>query len=100
MPTGASPGTRMWTVTWRQTFPMKEHLLKARSLKEEQEGLWVRLGSIPGPAREMLVLRYLVGWKVNQIAAHLDIPENTVSVTMQRALDKLRAAWQPEDERK
>ena len=68
--------------------------------KEEQEGLWVRLGSIPMPAREMLVLRYLVGWKVNHIADHLNIPDNTVSVTMQRALDKLRAAWQPEDERK
>jgi RNA polymerase sigma-70 factor (ECF subfamily) len=68
--------------------------------KEDQEGLWVRLGAIPAAAREMLVLRYLVGWKVNQIAAHMDIPENTVSVTMQRALEKLRTAWQPEDERK
>lgn len=66
--------------------------------KEEQEEIWVRLRTIPMPAREMLVLRYMEDWKVNQIAAHLDIPENTVSVTMQRALKKLATARLPEDE--
>jgi DNA-directed RNA polymerase specialized sigma24 family protein len=37
----------------------------------------------------MLVLRYLVGWRINRIAEHLGVPENTVSVTLRRVIDRL-----------
>ena len=41
----------------------------------------------------MVVLRYLLGWRVKEIAHYLDIPENTVSVTVRRSLARLRAGW-------
>ncbi|TLN05422.1 sigma-70 family RNA polymerase sigma factor, partial [bacterium] len=35
-------------------------------------------------------LRYVLGWRVNQIAVHLNMPENTVSVSLHRALHRLQ----------
>jgi RNA polymerase sigma-70 factor (ECF subfamily) len=60
---------------------------------EEQHALLAMLQSLPGETREMLVLRYMLGWRVRRIAAHLEIPENTVSVSIHRALERLRRDW-------
>jgi RNA polymerase sigma-70 factor (ECF subfamily) len=60
---------------------------------EEQQVLWTLVRALPDEPREMLVLRYLLGWRVNQIAAYLEIPENTVSVTIHRSLERLRQQW-------
>lgn len=60
---------------------------------EEQQILWALLLAIPDEPREILVLRYLLGWRVNQIAGYLEIPENTVSVTIHRSLERLRQQW-------
>ena len=60
---------------------------------EEQLMLWTLLRAMPDEPREILVLRYLLGWRVNQVAAYLEIPENTVSVTIRRALERLRQHW-------
>ena len=66
---------------------------------EEQAALTSLLRSLPDRPREMLVLRYLLGWRVKQIAAHLEIPENTVSVDIRRALERLRQNWpQPKED--
>ena len=54
------------------------------------------LQALPRPEREMLVLRYVLGWRVKRIAAHLSLAENTVSVKIRRALEKLRNGW-PDD---
>ena len=43
--------------------------------------------------REMLVLRYFLGWQVKRIATHLNMPDNTVSVYLRRTLEKLRKDW-------
>ncbi len=67
-------------------------------LNEDQQTLLHLLHLIPDEARQMLVLRYLLGWKVTQIAAHLAVPENTVSVTMRRSLERLRQNWPLEQE--
>ena len=48
----------------------------------------------------MLVLRYLLNWKVRRIGAYLNIPENTVSVTIRRSLEKIRSRWPEEKETK
>lgn len=40
--------------------------------------------------REMLVLRYVLGWRVTRIAEYLEMPENTVSVSIHRALNHLQ----------
>jgi RNA polymerase sigma-70 factor (ECF subfamily) len=60
---------------------------------EEQQVLWTLVRALPDEPREMLVLRYLLGWRVNQIAEYLEIPENTVSVTVHRSLEHLRQQW-------
>lgn len=45
---------------------------------------------IPEKQREMVVLRYVLGWRVNQIADYLAVPENTVSVSLHRSLKRLQ----------
>ena len=45
---------------------------------------------LPQDRREMVVLRYVLGWRVNQIADHLGLPENTVSVILRRSLNRLQ----------
>jgi RNA polymerase sigma factor (sigma-70 family) len=48
---------------------------------------------LPEQQREMLVLRHMVGWQVKEIAVHMQIPANTVSVTIRRLLASLRQNW-------
>ncbi len=62
-----------------------------RLVLQEQAGqLWQALQALPQERREMLVLRYMVGWRVKEIAKHLNIAENTVSQTIRRTLKKVR----------
>jgi RNA polymerase sigma-70 factor (ECF subfamily) len=60
---------------------------------EQQQMLWRLIRALPDEPREILVLRYLLGWQVKQVATYLDIPENTVSVTIHRTLERLRQRW-------
>ena len=51
------------------------------------------MGSRPRPSlekRELLVLRYMLGRQVKQIADHVHMQENTVSVTFRRIIEQLR----------
>lgn len=72
----------------------EERLLRQQQLRT----LVDRLQHLPQPQQEMLVLRYLLDWPVKDIAAHLDMLENTVSVNIRRALQSLRRAWPEESE--
>jgi len=60
---------------------------------EQRQTLWNMLQSLPIEQREMVVLRYLVGWRVNEIAEHLGLTENNVSVSLRRALQRMRRDW-------
>ena len=60
---------------------------------DEKQLLLSLLLKLPDEPREILVLRYLLGWHVNQIAVYLEIPGNTVSVTIHRTLERLRLQW-------
>ncbi|MEZ4518572.1 MAG: sigma-70 family RNA polymerase sigma factor [Chloroflexota bacterium] len=60
---------------------------------EQQQRLWQLLADLPEEQREMLVLRYMVGWQVKEIAAYMGLRPNTVSVTIQRLLARLRRDW-------
>jgi RNA polymerase sigma-70 factor, ECF subfamily len=60
---------------------------------EQNRTLKHLLLDLPEEPREILVLRYMLGWKVNAIAAHLELTENNVSVTLHRTLAKLREQW-------
>lgn len=63
------------------------------AIREQCGILWQLLQALPEDQREMLVLRYMLGWRVKQIAAHFNLPANTVSVKIIRVIDQLRANW-------
>lgn len=68
-----------------------------RLLADEQiEKLLHALDALPVEQREMVVLRYVLDWRVKQVAQYMGLAENTVSVTLRRALARLRQAW-PEE---
>ena len=58
--------------------------------REQFKLLWARVLKLPLEKRELLVLRYMLGWQVKQIADHVHMQENTVSVTLRRILEQLR----------
>lgn len=67
-------------------------------LAEQRKRIWKLIQDLPYEDREIIVLRYVLGWRVNQIAEHLDRKENTVSKQLSRALQRLQEKWQPEEE--
>ena len=60
---------------------------------ENQMILLETLSSLPIETREMIVLRYILGWPVKQIAEHFNMLQNTVTVRIRRALTQIREAW-------
>lgn len=67
--------------------------------REQVKVLWHMLGTLPEDGREILILRYMLGWQVKQVATHLDLTENNVSVTIRRALKSLRSGWPQQQEK-
>ena len=61
--------------------------------REQISILWGLIGALPEEVREMIVLRYMLGWQSKQVAAHLGLSENSVSVTLRRALKRLQRDW-------
>lgn len=61
-------------------------------LQQKQELLQL-LTDLPLDQREILVLRYMLDWKVSEIAAHVELSENHVSVILHRTLASLRKKW-------
>lgn len=84
-------------------FPqdIEEHIIPSSDLGPEDETqvreqvkvLWSLLQALPDQHREILVLRYMLGWRVKNIGEHLNMKENTVSVTIRRAIKRLRQDW-------
>jgi RNA polymerase sigma-70 factor (ECF subfamily) len=64
--------------------------------KEQVQILWNMLQKLSPSHREMLILRYMLGWRVNEIAEYLDLQENTVSVNIRRILERIRKNWPPD----
>lgn len=60
---------------------------------EQRRFLFALLTDLPDEQREMVILRYQLGWRVNEIAQHLGTSENNVSVSLHRTLAKLREKW-------
>jgi RNA polymerase sigma-70 factor (ECF subfamily) len=61
--------------------------------REQTANLWKMLESLPDETREIIVLRYILGWQVKRIATHLDMTENNVSVNIRRTLSRLKNDW-------
>ncbi len=66
--------------------------------REQITVLWGMLDRLTDDVREMLVLRYLLGWQVKEIAAHLEMHENNVTVTIKRTLKNLQRDWAAPEE--
>ena len=65
-----------------------------QALSHEQfRHLWHVLHHLPDDKREVLVLRYMLGWKVKEIAQYINKEENTVSVFIHRCLVQIRDQW-------
>ena len=62
-------------------------------IKEQVKTLWSLLNKLPNLQREILVLRYILGWRVQDISKYSEMKENTVSVYITRALKRLRQNW-------
>ncbi|MBI3173990.1 MAG: sigma-70 family RNA polymerase sigma factor [Chloroflexi bacterium] len=61
--------------------------------REQTETLLNMLASLPEEMREILVLRYILNWQVKQIAIHLGMNENNVSVCIRRTINRLQRNW-------
>lgn len=61
---------------------------------EQQRILRALLANMPDEQREILTLRYMLGWRIGDIAGFLGVTENNISVTIHRTLAKLREQWQ------
>jgi RNA polymerase sigma-70 factor (ECF subfamily) len=61
--------------------------------REQFRHLWYILHCLPDDKREVLVLRYMLGWKVKEIAQYINKEENTVSVYIRRCLEQIRDEW-------
>ena len=84
-----------WTPAHSQGHtPSVEH----QAIHREQVALLLeKLSTLPADRRELLVLRYILGWQVKQIANHLGLVENTASVYIRRAIEQIRRDWPSED---
>ncbi len=58
---------------------------------EQLDQVLAAIAGLPFPQRDIVTLRHVLGWRVQAIAAHLSLAENTVSVYLRRALAKLQA---------
>ena len=74
--------------------PPPESLPEASAIQSEQRRLLhALLAQVPDEQREILTLRYMLGWRIGDIASFVGATENNVSVTIHRTLAKLRAQW-------
>lgn len=60
---------------------------------EQRTTLFALLKELPDEQREILVLRHMLGWRVSDIANHIGMTENNVSVIIHRTLAKLKDKW-------
>ncbi len=61
--------------------------------QEQSQILLELLNELPDDKRELLVLRYMLGWRVKRIAEYTQQKPNTISVTIRRILQQLHDRW-------
>jgi RNA polymerase sigma-70 factor (ECF subfamily) len=62
-------------------------------MQEQIQILWSLIADLPNEQREIIVLRYLLDWRVKDIAIYLERNENNISVTIRRILKRLQDEW-------
>ncbi len=75
-----------------EELPGDETSVEVLLVEAEQLGqVLAAIAGLPFPQRDIFTLRHVLGWRVQAIAAHLSLAENTVTVYLRRALAKLQA---------
>ena len=78
----------------KQPIPSNERLPEEQvSLEERIQILKGILAKLPDEQKEIITLRYILGWRVKDIALHLEMSDNHVSVSIRRILKRLHNAW-------
>jgi RNA polymerase sigma-70 factor, ECF subfamily len=78
--------------------PPREDTPEQTAIQEEQQKFLLYLvADLPEEQREIIILRYLLGWRVHDIARHTGASENKISVSLHRTLSKLRERWMETD---
>ena len=82
-----------------ETLPaaLQESPEEKAAAQDQFAHLWSIFQRLAEDRREMLVLRYLLGWQVKEIAEFLEKEENTVSVYIKRTLEQIRQAWSSDE---
>ena len=60
---------------------------------EQRRILHALLAEMPDEQREILTLRYMLGWRIGDIVNYLGITENNISVILHSTLAKLHKQW-------
>jgi len=55
--------------------------------------LWQLIQGLSHELREILILRYVLGWQVKEIARWTNSNENAISVSLYRAIKKIQQNW-------
>jgi RNA polymerase sigma-70 factor (ECF subfamily) len=82
-----------WYELFRSSLPDPE----AQILEQEQfQILWQMLQLLQIDQREILLLRYMFGFQVKEIAKLINCNENTISVNLHRMIRKIQQEWPSE----
>lgn len=63
-------------------------------LLEQRKRIWHLLQTLTSDSKEVIVLRYILGWQVRKIAAHMNKNETAISMTIHRSLNRIKENWQ------
>jgi RNA polymerase sigma-70 factor (ECF subfamily) len=78
--------------------PSSEDTPEDQALSHERSViLWGLLQTLPESPLELIVLRYILGWSIGEIAIYTHKNETAVSMAVHRALKQLQQNW-PKDE--
>lgn len=65
-------------------------------VQEWQQGIWLKVRTLPPPQREVIVLRFAEGMSVAEIAVATQCPEGTVKSRLHHALTRLKSCLSAE----
>jgi RNA polymerase sigma-70 factor (ECF subfamily) len=60
---------------------------------DEHQQVWAILQHLDEADRDMIVLRYMLDWQVKDIATHMNMNPNSVSVRLKRLMEQLQGLW-------
>ncbi len=88
--------TRPANTALDEALPGPEANIEAILVQEDQlQQVLSAVAGLPFLQRDIFTLRHVLGWRVQDIAAHLGLAENTVSANLRRVLEKLKTQLIP-----